>query len=156
MVSRLPSYQTFNYRLNRLSEVLRIIGVRLFTVFQPSQCDTDVSVVDSLPDITCSTARKSKVAREITTKGYCSTKNMCYYGLKLHVPAFRRKGTVPFPEGFAVTPAEDHDLNLFKQAWGDAVCNRTVFGDKIILIQVTSIRTGAEYKISRCSFPSKA
>ena len=36
-----------------------------------------------------------KVATEIATKGYCSTKNMYYFGLKLHTLAFRREGTIP-------------------------------------------------------------
>jgi len=49
--------------------------------------------------ITCAGKNKvGKVATEITSKGYCSTKNMYYFGLKLHVVAFRRKGTIPFPE----------------------------------------------------------
>jgi hypothetical protein len=128
---KLPSYQTFNYRLNRLSESFRIIGQRLLEDFQPIECDNNISIVDSMHVITCSTARDSRVAREITTKGYCSTKKMYYYGLKLHTIAFKRKNTIPFPESFAVTPAEDHDLSLFKQAWGDNISDRMVFGNKI-------------------------
>jgi hypothetical protein len=38
------------------------------------------------------------VAVEITTKGYCSTKNMYYYGLKLHALTLRREGTNPLSE----------------------------------------------------------
>ena len=37
-----------------------------------------------------------KVATAITSKGYCSTKNMYYFGLKLHAVAFRREGTILF------------------------------------------------------------
>ena len=42
-----------------------------------------------MPIVTCKGKnRKSKVAREVVDKGYCSTKNMYYYGLKLHLLAF--------------------------------------------------------------------
>lgn len=128
----LPSYQTFNLRLNRLNECFRVLSQRLISSFTPEDCDFDVSLVDSMPVITCAGRnRVAKVAKEITTKGYCSTKNQYYYGLKLHALAFRRKGTIPFPESITYTPAEDNDLTVFKQNWGDIIANRMIFGDKI-------------------------
>ena len=55
------------------------------------------SLVDSMPIITCAGKNKArKVATEITSKGYYSTKNMYYFGLKLHAVAFRRKGLYLF------------------------------------------------------------
>jgi len=68
---KLPSYQTFNYRLNRLSEALKILSERLIELFRPADCDVNTSIVDSMPIITCAATRKRKVAREITAKGYC-------------------------------------------------------------------------------------
>ena len=128
----LPSYQTFNLRLNRLSEAFKILNQRLISSFTPEDCDFDISLVDSMPVITCAGRnREGKVAKEITAKGFCSTKNQYYYGLKLHALAFRRKGTIPFPESLTYTPAEDNDLTVFKQAWGNTISNRTIFGDKI-------------------------
>jgi hypothetical protein len=98
----------------------------------PTDCDINVSLVDSMPIITCGGRnRTGKVAAEITNKGYCATKNQYYYGLKLHTPAFRRKGSIPFPEGLVFTPAGDNDLTAFKEAWGDTISNRMIFGDKI-------------------------
>ena len=47
-------------------------------------CHFEVSLLDSLPVITCWGKRAARVAKEITDKGYCSTKSMYYYGLKLH------------------------------------------------------------------------
>ncbi len=91
-----------------------------------------MSLVDSMPVITCAGQnRVAKVVKEITVKGYCSTKNQYYYGLKLHAPAFRRKGIIPFPESITCTPAEDNDLTVFKQNWGDTIASRTIFGDKV-------------------------
>lgn len=129
---KLPSYQTFNLRLNRLSEAFRILSKRLISSFIPADCDKGISLVDSMPVITCASKnREAKVAREVVSRGYCSTKNQYYFGLKLHILAFRRKGRIPFPESLNFTPAEEHDLTVFKQAWGDNIINRKIFGDKI-------------------------
>ena len=49
----LPSYQTFNLRLNRLSEAFRVLSERLISSFMPADCDKGISLVDSLPIITC-------------------------------------------------------------------------------------------------------
>lgn len=98
----------------------------------PADCDQRVSLIDSLPVITCEGRNmNSKVAVEITAKGYCSTKNQYYYGFKLHALAFSRTGTIPFPESMMMTPAEDNDLSVFKQAWGDIISDRVIYGDKI-------------------------
>jgi hypothetical protein len=129
---KLPSYQTFNLRLNRLSEAFKILSERLISSFISEDCLLNISQVDSYPIMTCTGRnRHGKVAPEITTKGFCATKNQYYYGMKLHTLAFRRDGTIPFPESLILTPAEDNDLTVFKQAWGDKITNRTLFGDKI-------------------------
>ncbi len=126
----LPSYQAFNMRVNRLGEAFRLLAAHITGMFVPSDCVFNESLLDSMPIITCSGKRQGKVAREITDKGYCSTKGMYYYGLKLHALAFHRPGRLPFPEQFHLTPASENDLNLFKQAWGE-IKNRIFFGDKI-------------------------
>ena len=85
MVPNLPSYQTFNYRLNLMSEAISELVKHLITFFKPEDCDSMTSLIDSMPIITCAGKNKTgKVATEIATKGYCSTKNMYYFGLKLH------------------------------------------------------------------------
>ncbi|HAQ20520.1 MAG TPA: transposase [Prolixibacteraceae bacterium] len=126
----LPSYEAFNMRLNRLGEAFKLLSANIISMFVPSDCVEGKSLLDSMPIITCSGKRSGKVAREITDKGYCSTKGIYYYGLKLHALAFHRPHHLPFPEQFQLTPASESDLNLFKQAWGE-IENRTFFGDKI-------------------------
>lgn len=126
----LPSYKAFSNRLNRLSEPFKALAAHSFSTFTPPDCDTDVSLLDSMPIITCSGKRNGKVATEITDKGYCSTKSMYYYGLKLHALAFSCPKRLPFPEQLVITPASENDLNVFKQDWGN-IPNRTFFGDKI-------------------------
>ena len=127
---RLPSYVSFDNRLNRLSEAFKILSERIIEVFQPSDCDFNESVLDSMPVITCSGKRNSKVAREITDKTFCATKGIWYYGLKLHALGFTRPNQLPFPEQFLLTAASENDLNVFKQAWSNFV-NRKFYGDKI-------------------------
>lgn len=127
---KLPSYAAFNNRINRLSEAFRLLTASLLRTHQPEDCFHDVSLLDSLPIITCSGKRVGKVAPELTEKGHCSTKSMYYYGLKLHALAFRREKQLPFPEQMLITSASENDLNVFRNAWSN-ITNRTFFGDKI-------------------------
>ncbi|MES2279352.1 MAG: transposase [Bacteroidota bacterium] len=126
----LPSYKAFNNRLNRLSEAFKAVAAHSFSTFIPPECDTAISLLDSMPIITCSGKRSAKVATEITDKGYCSTKSMFYYGLKLHALAFHGPKRLPFPGHVVITPASENDLNVFRQDWSN-INNRTFFGDKI-------------------------
>jgi hypothetical protein len=126
----LPSYKNFNTRLNRLPEAFRFICNHLLSQKRPFDCLPDVNILDSLPIITCSGKRKAKVALELTDKGFCSTKGMYYYGLKLHGLALRRPNKLPFPESIVITPASENDLNVFKQYW-NSFYRRHFFGDKI-------------------------
>lgn len=128
----LPSYQTFNYRLNRMSGAINELIKHLITFFKPADCDSMTSLIDSMPIITYAGKNKNgKVATEITTKGYCSTKNMYYYGIKLHTLAFRRKGTIPFPEMIILSSAEENDLTVLKREVADNLIHRDIFADKI-------------------------
>jgi hypothetical protein len=126
----LPSYAAFDNRLNRLSEAFKQLAGSLLTEYKPSTCSDDESILDSLPIITCSGKRIGKVASEITDKGYCSTKSMYYFGLKLHALAFKHPNKLPFPEQLLVTPASENDLTVFKNAW-EGIEDRTFYGDKI-------------------------
>ena len=129
---KLPSYQSFNNRLNNLHETFRILLEDLFEKYLPIDCDLNISLTDSLPIITCKGRnRKGKVAPELTAKGYCSTKEMYYYGMKLHLLGYRRPGSIPFPERISFTSADINDLTAFKQSCGDIICNRIIYGDKI-------------------------
>jgi hypothetical protein len=81
----------------------------------PASCDTGISIADYLQVITCNTAHEGRIVRKIIPKGYCSTKKMYCYGLKLHALIFRNRGTVPLPESIAVTAAEENVPRLFRQ-----------------------------------------
>ncbi|RZK34012.1 MAG: IS4/IS5 family transposase [Hymenobacter sp.] len=127
---RLPSYQAFNHRLNRLCCAFQVLTARLLQQFQPVDTSTRLSLIDSMPIQTCSGKRKGRVAKELTDKGYCSTKGKYYYGLKLHVLGLQRRGTVPFAEHIALSAASENDLNILEQNWS-TLQERIFIGDKI-------------------------
>jgi hypothetical protein len=126
----LGSYQAFNNRINRVSCAMGPLVEALLGEFVPKECSLSHSVLDSMPIITCSGKRTGKVAPEITDKGYCSTKSMYYYGMKLHALGFCNTGRLPHPEQIIFTPASVSDLALYKGSWSE-IENRTFFGDKI-------------------------
>jgi hypothetical protein len=130
----LGSYSGFSNRLNQLSEAFRTLTTSLFEDFMPQNCYLNQSLVDSMPIITCSGKRLAKVAKDLTDKGYCSTKRLYYFGVKLHALAFRRDRTIPFPEEIQIAPASVNDLTVFKEAWSNKT-NRCFFGDKIYINQ---------------------
>jgi len=128
----LPSYEAFSTRLNNLNSIFIRLSQILVDSNIPEDCDFSNSLLDSMPIITCSGKRKAKVATEITDKSFCSTKNLWYYGVKLHALAFFRPKTIPYPESIVITPASENDLNVFKQNWS-GIINRTFWGDKIYI-----------------------
>ena len=102
----LVSYQTFVYRLNRMAGAVQELIKHLIVSHKPDDCEEDTLIVDSMPIMTCSGRnRKGKVAKDIADKGYCSTKNQYYHGLKLHLVGFRRKGHIPYPPQLVLSSA---------------------------------------------------
>ena len=71
---QLPSYQAFNHRINRLSAVFAPLINHLL-----QDMDKEGVKPDSMPISTCSAKRAGKVAPELTSKGYCSTKKTSLY-----------------------------------------------------------------------------
>ena len=126
----LPSYAAYNARLNRLAAVFPVLAERLLERYaHQSNPQLVISLTDSMPIITCSGKRVGKVARELCDKGYNSTKNMYYYGVKLHGIGFSQPGSLPVVEYLQVGPASEHDLQAQRQIL-QQVPHRVVFGDK--------------------------
>lgn len=137
---KIGSYQAFNNRLNRLGSAFNRLVEILLTENTPVSCCLNQSLLDSMPIVTCSGKREGKVAPEITDKGYCSTKNMYYYGMKLHMLGFLNPGKLPHPEQVIYTPASVNDITVYKQAWA-RITDRIFFGDKIYLNQELNEQT---------------
>jgi hypothetical protein len=127
---KITSYVAFTTRLNRLSEAIRRLCSITIQEFLPKEFSTEISVLDSMPIITCSGKRMGNVAPELTDKSFCSTKTLWYYGVKLHGLSFYNQGNLPYPESIIISKASENDLNVFKENWAE-ITNRKFFGDKI-------------------------
>jgi hypothetical protein len=129
---KLPSYQGLVNRINRMPETFKALCIELFTRFVPQECERQTSLTDSMSIIAC---KGKKVARDVVDKGYCSTKNTYYYGLKLHILGVCRHSTIPFPEFIGITVASGNDMTAFKELLGEQIYNKLLFGDKIFYDQ---------------------
>jgi Transposase DDE domain len=130
----LPTYVSFTRRLNKLAPIFQELTFTMIEDNIPQEASVDISLLDSMPIITCSGKRQGKVAKELTDKSFCATKNLWYFGVKLHTLAFRNKGQLPHPESIIISKASESDLEIFKEYWS-SVKNRTFFGDKIYISQ---------------------
>lgn len=125
----LPSYETFVNRLNRISSLFPILVSELINDLDIVQTETITVLADSMPIITCSHKRKAKVALDLVDKGYCSTKNLHYNGVKLHLVAKSSVKTLPLPEYIGITPASTHDLTALRPIL-ENIENRNIIADK--------------------------
>lgn len=114
---RLPSYCGYVQRLNRIAGALVPLLEAVQTVLPEENVLKEIRLIDSLP-IRLAHAKRSSfasVAPELADKGYCASKNEYYYGVKLHVLALRRPGTLPLPSYLGLTSASEHDLTALRQ-----------------------------------------
>jgi DDE family transposase len=128
----LGEYKSFCYRLNRISTAF----ASLCEAFARQQESADPAglrdwVVDSLPIIMAGPRRsgRAKVARELADKGFCASKELYFYGVKLHCVGLRRPGTIPFPSFVGMAPASVNDEPVFEQISPELTAGRA-FGDK--------------------------
>ena len=113
------TYGAFVQRLNRVSGAFSPM-IELILQAHPRELTgtTDPLLIDSMPIILAHRSRrfKANVAPEIATNnGYCATKKLHYYGVKLHVLARQGKGKLPMAEYFGLTDADMHDNKAFEQ-----------------------------------------
>lgn len=125
----LPFYVAFATRLDKLSAAFQIQLNTLIEEFKSLQISFETGLLDSMPIVSGSGKREGKVAKEITNKGFCSTKNLFYYGVKLHVLVYRSDGRLPHIERFIIAEASEGDLKVFKEYWS-TITNRTFYCDK--------------------------
>ena len=132
MVSQTPILSDFQHSSEHAIGSIKGIGISHDRIIQATGLRLDYIHCDSMPIITCKGKnREGKVAKEITSKGYCSTKNMYYYGSKLHLVGQKRTGRIPFPEIIALTDASENDLSAFKRECMPHLYGKVMLGDKI-------------------------
>ena len=129
----LPSYQSYNRRLNRLSAVFSpLIEKALQQIDGEKARKTILRIADSMPIMMAKRPRASqaKVAsKQIADVGYCSSKDTFYHGGKLHVVAKRRDDKLPVPKRIGLTPASENDLKALKRVL-PTIENGILCGDK--------------------------
>ena len=125
----LPSYETFVSRINRISAVFPTLVACLIDDLDTIESPIPIVVTDSMPIITCSHKRTAKVALDMADKGYCATKKLHYFGVKLHLVAKSKEKTLPFPEYIGITKASTHDLTALRPIL-DTIKDRNIIADK--------------------------
>lgn len=114
----LPTYQAFNNRLNKLSASFAVIADSLLQakLQLPDENLSADSLIDSFPVMMArgKKAKSCRTASEVASFGYCSNKDVYYYGVKLHNLAIRRMKTLPLPAAVFLSPASMHESSCFE------------------------------------------
>ncbi|MCL2684109.1 MAG: transposase [Synergistaceae bacterium] len=111
----IPSYQAFARRLADLNPALMEI---VEVLVEGNGSDTSAPcLLDSMPVIVGQTRRRRALrsARGLCDIGYCATKQLHYYGVKLSVLGRSRAGTIPSLTMFAISPANESDITLGRE-----------------------------------------
>ena len=127
---KLPGYAAFIHRVNKLSNGFVALISFLQTKKVP-EGDNSVYLIDSFP-ITLAKgnyAYTAKVAPELASNSYNSTKKMHYYGVKAHVVARKREATLPDIEIVFIEEAGRQDGPVFDQI-RPMLTDNLLFGDQ--------------------------
>lgn len=127
---KMPSYQNYNRRINLLAESFQTLYALLISE-KETETDIVTHLIDSMPIILANNKRSgsAKVAPELCDKGYCASKGMYYYGVKLHVLGQTRHHILPNVRMALVTSASENDITVAKE-WLSDVHNLDLFADK--------------------------
>jgi len=115
----LPSYDGFLFRLNNLNHLFPELSKFLLQNKKfklNSNSNKPYVLIDSLPIILAKgfRAHKCNTAKEISSIGFCSSKNLFYFGLKLHLTALFKNKRLASPVSMKITRAATHDLTAVK------------------------------------------
>ena len=78
-------------------------------------------------------SRASVASDRLASVGYCSSKNTFFHGVKLHVVAQQRSGTLPLPQQAGLTPGSENDLRALRRVLpkieGGVLCGDKAYCD---------------------------
>ena len=131
---KLPSYQAFSDRLNRLAPVFQALAEHWLRVIGVDSSEISEYIVDSCPVILARGSRSghAKVAHELCEKSYNPSRKEWYYGIKLHAVVARKPDCLPIPLSLMASGAAKHDLPAAKQIMEDHLFLRSgkLYADK--------------------------
>jgi hypothetical protein len=144
----LPSYVAFVQRLNRFDSLFPLLIELILKDFSGSDLIQQIRLIDSMPIIMANAKRssKAKTVAEFANKGYCASKGIYYYGVKLHILAFKREKTLPLPDYIGLTPASDHDLSAFNHI-AHLLREIQIYADKAYIDQIMQQLLEQEYEV---------
>jgi len=127
---RLPSYQTFVLRLNRLEPSFQTFGALLSETLATRQTPEVDHLVDSLPIMLARHGHsyRARVGREVADIGFCAAKKTRFHGVRLHCLAQRRVGRLPSPAQVWLCAASHHDSKAFIEQQPELL-GTELFGD---------------------------
>jgi hypothetical protein len=127
---KLPEYAAFIHRVNKLSSGF-IALISFLQAKKVPEYDESVYLIDSFPITLAKSnyAYTAKVAPELASKSYNSTKKMYYYGVKAHVVARKREATLPDIEIIFIEEAGRQDGPFFDQI-RPMLTENLLFGDQ--------------------------
>jgi hypothetical protein len=115
----LPSYQSYNRRLNRLSAVFApLVEDALAAINCEKTRGEVVRIADSMPIMMAKGQRASQASvasDRLASVGYCSSKDTFFHGVKLHLVVERRPEKLPIPERVGLTPGSENDLQALRR-----------------------------------------
>ncbi|MCL2356817.1 MAG: hypothetical protein FWC70_06635 [Defluviitaleaceae bacterium] len=129
----LPSYQAYSNRICYLADAFKELA-NMFLCGMGLDASHSDYIIDSVPIILAShkRSRRGKVASELCDKGYCASKELHYYGMKLHILAQCNYKAMPTPAVMTTSKASCRDLPIAKEMLGD-IFNIRAFGDKAFI-----------------------
>lgn len=149
---KLPSYQAFCARLNFLAPAFQALANVWINRVSAISGTEMAYLLDSCPIILAKQARSSgaKVAPELCDKGFNSSRDEYYYGVKLHVFAVRHTKTLPTPCAMMVSRASVHDLSAAKQILYSTqpFCGGILYADKAYMDEEWEIILNREYHVN--------
>jgi IS5 family transposase len=147
---KLPSYTAFIQRINKISHLFEVLTQSLFTKL-PKQGGQDLpAVIDSFPIILAKQGRrfKAKVAPEIAgPNGYCASKKLYYYGVKLHMLGGYQSRALPIPMCLAITDAGIADIKILDEMIPKLPGDCRVFADKAYQRENKAIKENESFTI---------
>ena len=94
-----------------------------------------------------SRSSRAKVAPDMCDKGYCDSKKMWFYGVKLHTLGQRQHKTLPLPKLMQLMPASHHDRKISEEMLTDA-SGFDLFADKAYINAVWQAELSTNQQIN--------